>query len=99
MGGSFMAKRETRVNLKKALISVAVLVIIVILAFVLLAWQNLSEILRTLQNANILFVALAIGAYVLSITLWSTRWKIAISATGHSAGLRSLFLAVWGACS
>lgn len=91
-----MAKREVRVNLKKALIPVAVLVVIVLLALVLLARQNLSEILRTLQNANGLFVALAIGVYVFGISLWATRWKIAISATGHSVGIRSLFLAIWG---
>ena len=91
-----MAKREVSVNLKKALIPVAILVVIVLLALVLLARQNLSEILRTLQNANGLFVALAVGVYVFNIALWATRWKIAISATGHNAGLRSLFLAIWG---
>jgi len=91
-----MAKHEVRINLRKTLISVAILVVIVLLALVLLARQNLSEILHTLQNANGLFVVLAVGVYVFSISLWATRWKIAISATSHNAGLWTLFLSVWG---
>lgn len=91
-----MDKREVRVNLRKVSISVVIVLVIAALVFLLLAPQNFSEMLNALRGANYLFVSLAIGVYVFSIALWAARWKIALSAMGHNAGLRALFLTVWG---
>ncbi|MDI6642621.1 MAG: flippase-like domain-containing protein [Candidatus Hodarchaeaceae archaeon] len=91
-----MAKREVRVNLRRALVSVVIVVVIAALAFLLLARANLSKMLNALRGANYLFVGLAVGVYVFSIALWATRWRIALSAMGHNVDLCPLFLAVWG---
>lgn len=91
-----MAKREVLVNLRKVLVSVAIIVIIAVLALLLVARENFLEMLNALRGANYLFVGLAIGVYMFSIALWAARWKIALSAMDHDANLRPLFLTVWG---
>ncbi len=94
--GSFMAKREVRVNLRKALVLMLIVVIIAVLALLLLAREDLFKMLNALSGANYVFIGLAISVYVFSMMLWATRWRIALSAVGRNASLRRLFLTVWG---
>lgn len=89
-----MVKRGVR-NLK-VMVSVLIVVVIAAIMFLLLARENLLGMLNALLRANYLLVGLALGVYVFGITLWATRWKIALSAMGHNASLRKLFLVVWG---
>jgi hypothetical protein len=73
------------------------LVLAVILVLVLLfAHENLHAIFRALSGANPILVAIAFGIYLLGVVFWAGRWKIALSRSGHVAGLRDLYLVVFG---
>jgi len=91
-----MRERRIKINFRKILSSIFIVVVVVLVTLYLLAREQLLEMFNALRNANYLFVGLAVGVYVFSILLWATRWKIALSATGHKTRLKLLFLTVWG---
>ena len=57
---------------------------------------DLGNFLDALSKANYFFVLLAFGAYIFSTVNLAARWRISLSATGHSVGLHNLWLAVFG---
>lgn len=91
-----MSERKVKINLRKVLPPIFVVVMVGILTLYLLAREQLLEMLNALQSASYSFIGLAIGVYVFSIALWATRWRIALSAIGHETRLRGLFATVWG---
>ena len=91
-----MGGQEVRYNLRRVLLIVLFLVIIGALTFWLLAHESLSEMLRSIREANYAFVGLAICAYIFNTVLWATRWRVALSTLGYKASLRDLHLSVFG---
>ena len=57
---------------------------------------DLGSLLSALGKANYFFVLLAFGAYIFTTVSIATRWRISLSATGHSVGLHNLWLAIFG---
>lgn len=57
---------------------------------------DLGRLLNALSKANYFFVLLAFGAYIFTTVNLATRWRISLSATGHSVGIRNLWLAIFG---
>ena len=57
---------------------------------------DLGSLLNALSKANYFFVLLAFGVYIFTTVNLAARWRISLYATGHSVGLRNLWLAVFG---
>ena len=57
---------------------------------------DLGSLLNALSKANYFFLLLAFGAYIFTTLNLAARWRISLSATGHSVGLHNLWLAVFG---
>lgn len=57
---------------------------------------DLGSFLNELSKANYFFLLLAFGAYIFTTLNLAARWRISLSATGHSVGLHNLWLAVFG---
>lgn len=57
---------------------------------------DFGSLLNALSKANYFFVLLAFGVYIFTTVNVAARWRISLSATGHSVGLRNLWLAVFG---
>lgn len=91
-----MVRQRMRLNLRKVFVVISFLVIVGAITLVLLAREDLHEMLRALLNADYKFVLLALSAYTLSTILWSARWHTALSAIGHRVGLRDLYLVIYG---
>jgi hypothetical protein len=57
---------------------------------------DLGRLLNALSKANYFFVLLAFGAYIFTTVNLAARGRISLSATGHSVGIRNLWLAIFG---
>lgn len=57
---------------------------------------DIGSLLDALSKANYMFLLLAFGTYIFASVNLAARWRISLSATGHSVGLHNLWLAVFG---
>jgi len=91
-----MAKKKVKYNLRRIIFLLLFLIIVVGIAFFILARADLYRMLDALRHANYGFLILAICMYTFSTLFWSAKWRIALSAVGQSVKLRDLYLIVYG---
>lgn len=81
---------------KKALVISLVIAGIIFLVLAAVARENLAGMVQALSKANYGLIMLAFGAYLVSILLLATRWRISLSAVGCQARLHDLYLVIFG---
>lgn len=77
------------------ILGIFVVLVVVGVLFVFLR-IDLGSLLDALSKANYIFLLLAFGTYIFASVNLAARWRISLSATGHSVGLHNLWLAVFG---
>jgi len=93
MGGLEISKRKTqKVNVRRALATVALVLVIVGGIAAALFRENLGEIYKAIVFADLKLVFLAVGLYFLEVLFWADRWRMALAAAGYTVGLKSLYL-------
>lgn len=89
-------REKYRRLIKKVVIPVLFLLVVGILAMFLVTGENLSQMAGALLGADYKFVFMAVGIYFFGLSLWATRWKVALAANYHQVRLRTLFMNVLG---
>jgi len=88
---------ERRFGLGRRVLILGIFVALVVggIFFVFLG-VDLGSLLNALSKANYFFLFLAFGVYIFTTLNLAARWRISLSAAGHSVGLHNLWLAVFG---
>jgi uncharacterized protein (TIRG00374 family) len=74
-----MDEYKPKINVRKAVFLVAVVIVLMAVAGWLLTRENFYQMFEAIKSANRLLVASAIAIYFLSVGLWATRWQAALS--------------------
>lgn len=83
---------KPKINLRKSILIVALVIILAAVAVWLLSRENFYDMIATVRNANHLMVALAIIVYFLSVGLWAIRWQVALSFIHHRINFGTRYL-------
>jgi uncharacterized protein (TIRG00374 family) len=73
-----MAEYGPKIDLRRSLLVIAVVVALIGLTVWLLKPELFSQMFEAIRTANGLFLGLAIATYFFSVVLWTVRWHIAI---------------------
>jgi len=73
-----MAEYGPKIDLRRSLLVIAVVVALIGVTVWLLKPELFSQMFEAVRAANGLFLGLAIATYFLSVVLWTVRWRIAI---------------------
>jgi len=88
-------ERRFGLGRRTLILGIFVALVVGVVLFVFLR-ADLGSLLNALGKANYSFVLLAFGAYIFTTITLATRWRISLSATGHSVGIHNLWLIVFG---
>jgi len=92
-GGLEIPNRKIqKVNVKRALATIAlVLVIAGGLAAVLLR-EDLGRIYNAIISADLKFIFFAVGLYFFEVLFWADRWRVALMAAGHTVSFWRVYV-------
>lgn len=90
--GSSVNEYRPRINLRKAVFLVAIVIVLMAVAGWLLSRENFYQMFEAIRSANRLLVVSAIAIYFLSVGLWATRWQAALSFIDCRIGFGTRYL-------
>ncbi|MFQ6129245.1 MAG: flippase-like domain-containing protein [Candidatus Hadarchaeaceae archaeon] len=90
-----MTGRRFGLGRRVRILGIFIAIVVGAVLFVFLR-ADLGSLLSALGKANYFFLLLAFGAYIFTTVNLAARWRISLSATGHSVRLHNLWLAVFG---
>lgn len=92
MGLEIPNRKIQKINVKRALATVVlVLVIAGGLAAVLLR-EDLGKIYDAIISSDLRLVGLAVGLYFFEVLFWADRWRVALMAAGYNVGFWRLYV-------
>lgn len=86
-----MNEEETRINIKKSIVLIAISFIIIIGLLMVFLGGDFGKLINVLKGANIWIILFAIGIYFLQIGIWTERWKTALDFQGFNLGFGGLY--------
>lgn len=90
-----MTERKSGLGRRTLILGIFIALLVGAVLFVFMR-ADIGSLLNALSKANYFFLLLAFGAYIFTTVNLAARWRISLSATGHSVGLRNLWLTVFG---
>lgn len=77
--GVSMSEYRPRINLRKSVFVMALVIVLMAVAGWLLARESFYQMFEAIKSANHLLIASAIAIYFLSVAVWAARWQTALS--------------------
>lgn len=94
-----MNEYEPKINLRKSLLIIVLVLAIAGLVGWLLKPEIFSQLFEAMKNANHLLIGLAVVSYACAIVVWTIRWQTALRSAGdENPGPRFVTL-FWITCS
>jgi uncharacterized protein (TIRG00374 family) len=77
--GVTMDEYKPRINLRRMVLLVALVIVLMAITGWLLSRENFYEMLDAIRHANYLLITSAIAIYFVSMAIWTGRWQTALS--------------------
>lgn len=90
-----MYEERPKLDLRKSIFRISVVVALVALAGCLLARENFFRMFEVLRGAEHSLLCTAIAIYFISVGVWAIRWQVALFSTGgvdHRVNFGTLYL-------
>lgn len=88
--------RTKRFTTRRTLLFALFVVVVVAIAALLFAREDLYAMFQALGRANPILLILAFGVYLFGVAFWAGRWNVTLSRIGHQVGLRNLYVVILG---
>jgi uncharacterized protein (TIRG00374 family) len=81
---------------KRSILVFLLLFLVVVAAAFLILRENLGSMLQALYRANLLYLLLAVFAYLFGLVIWSLRWHLTLNTAGYIVPIRSIYVIILG---
>jgi uncharacterized protein (TIRG00374 family) len=92
MGVGIPNRRIQKINVKKALVTIVLVLALAGGLAAILLRQDLGKIYDAIISADIRLIGIAVGLYFFEILFWADRWRVALMATGYDLSLRRSYI-------